>query len=155
MRYSFTNNSIERLTTMVNDNNIAGLQNPTGKDVLYSTYENIGKTRSAALSAYVNWNATKNTRIYVNMNGQWQYFSDGKDLSNRGWEHVSVRRHTAVAAKRMAHKPQRVHDDTGHHAAGTRHELYKLRHKHQQVVPEQAAHDICLCQQLPEKIYGV
>ena len=48
MRYSFTNNSIERLTTMVNDNSIAGLQNPTGKDVLYSTYENIGKTRSAA-----------------------------------------------------------------------------------------------------------
>lgn len=85
MRYSFTNNSIERLTTMVNDNSIAGLQNPTGKDVLYSTYENIGKTRSAALSAYVNWNATKSTRIYANMNGQWQYFSDGKDLSNRGW----------------------------------------------------------------------
>lgn len=85
MRYSFTNNSIERLTTMVNDNSIAGLQNPTGKDVLYSTYENIGKTRSAALSAYVNWSATKSTRIYANMNGQWQYFSDGKDLSNRGW----------------------------------------------------------------------
>ena len=85
MRYSFTNNSIERLTTMVNDNSIAGLQNPTGKDVLYSTYENIGKTRSAALSAYVNWNATNSTRIYANMNGQWQYFSDGKDLSNRGW----------------------------------------------------------------------
>lgn len=85
MRYSFTNNSIERLTTMVNDNSIAGLQNPTGKDVLYSTYENIGKTRSAALSAYVNWNATKSTRIYANMNGQWQYFSDGKDLSNKGW----------------------------------------------------------------------
>lgn len=85
MRYSFTNNSIERLTTMVNDNSIAGLQNPTGKDVLYSTYENIGKTRSAALSAYVNWNATKSTRIYANMNGRWQYLSDGKDLSNRGW----------------------------------------------------------------------
>lgn len=85
MRYSFTNNSIERLTTMVNDNSIAGLQNPTGKDVLYSTYENIGKTRSAALNAYVNWNATNSTRIYANMNGQWQYFSDGKDLSNRGW----------------------------------------------------------------------
>lgn len=37
------------------------------------------------MSAYVNWNATKSTRIYANMNGQWQYFSDGKDLSNRGW----------------------------------------------------------------------
>lgn len=85
MRYSFTNNSIERLTTMINDTNIPGLQNPTGKDVLYSTYENIGKTRSASMSAYVNWNATNSTRIYANMNGQWQYFSDGKDLSNRGW----------------------------------------------------------------------
>ena len=85
MRYSFTNNSIERLTTMVNDNSIAGLKEPTGKDVLYSTYENIGKTRSAAMSAYINWNATNSTRIYANMNGQWQYLSDGKDISNRGW----------------------------------------------------------------------
>lgn len=57
-RYSFTNNSIENVTKLMPDTEIEGLKNPTGKDVLYSTYANIGKTRRASVSAYVNWNAT-------------------------------------------------------------------------------------------------
>ena len=85
MRYSFTNNSIESVSSLVNDNDIAGLQNPTGKSVLYTTYRNIGKTRSANLSAYVNYNPFTTTRIYVNMYGGWKYLSDGGDLSNHGW----------------------------------------------------------------------
>ena len=36
------------------------------RDRLYSTYANIGKTRRASVSAYVNWNATPRTRIYMN-----------------------------------------------------------------------------------------
>lgn len=43
-RYSFTNNSIENVTKLMPDTEIEGLKNPTGKDVLYSTYANIGKT---------------------------------------------------------------------------------------------------------------
>ena len=31
------------------DTEIFGLQNPTGKEVLYSTYQNIGKSRNASL----------------------------------------------------------------------------------------------------------
>ncbi len=85
LRYSFTNNSIESVSSLVNDNDIAGLQNPTGKSVLYTTYRNIGKTRSANLSAYVNYNPFTTTRIYVNMYGGWKYLSDGGDLSNHGW----------------------------------------------------------------------
>lgn len=53
-RYSFTNNSIENVTKLMPDTEIEGLKNPTGKDVLYSTYANIGKTRRASVSAYVN-----------------------------------------------------------------------------------------------------
>ncbi len=45
------------------DTEIFGLQNPTGKEVLYSTYQNIGKSRNASLSGYINWNATSHTRI--------------------------------------------------------------------------------------------
>ena len=69
-RYSFTNNSIENVTKLMPDTEIEGLKNPTGKDVLYSTYANIGKTRRASVSAYVNWNATPRTRIYKNMSDE-------------------------------------------------------------------------------------
>ena len=85
LRYSFTNNSIESVSSLVNGNDIAGLQNPTGKSVLYTTYRNIGKTRSANLSAYVNYNPFTATRIYANLYGGWTYLSDGGDLSNHGW----------------------------------------------------------------------
>ena len=85
LAYSFTNNSIQNVTTLVNDNDIVGLQSPTGKSVLYTTYRNIGKTRSASMSAYANYTPFTSTRIYVNAFGSWQYLSDGNGLSNRGW----------------------------------------------------------------------
>ena len=87
MRYSFTNNSIESITELVSDRTLVekGLQNPTGKDVLYNTYQNIGKTRNAGLSGYVNWNATSNTRVYMNFYGSYAYMEDGRGLKNDGW----------------------------------------------------------------------
>lgn len=84
-RYSFTNNSIEQVTEQVKDTEIAGLQNPTGKEVLYSTYQNIGKSRNASLSGYVNWNATSNTRIYANLYGNYTYMEGVNGLKNDGW----------------------------------------------------------------------
>lgn len=84
-RYAFTNNSIQSLTQYINDTEIPGLQNPTGKDVMYQTYKNIGKTRSLDFSAYINWNITTNTRLYSNLNGGYNYLSDGNGLSNHGW----------------------------------------------------------------------
>ena len=63
LRYSFTNNSIESVSSLVSDNDIADLQNPTGKSVLYTTYRNIGKTRSANLRAYANNNQVTSPRI--------------------------------------------------------------------------------------------
>lgn len=87
MRYSFTNNSIERITELVSDETLAdkGLQNPTGKEVLYSSYQNIGKSKNASLSGYVNWNATSTTRVYMNLYGNYSYMEDGKGLKNDGW----------------------------------------------------------------------
>ena len=52
---------------LVPDTEIEGLKETTGKEVLYSTYQNIGKTKNASLSGYINWNATSNTRIYANI----------------------------------------------------------------------------------------
>lgn len=87
MRYSFTNNSIERITELVSDETLVdkGLQNPTGKEVLYSSYQNIGKSKNASLSGYVNWNATSTTRVYMNLYGNYSYMEDGKGLKNDGW----------------------------------------------------------------------
>lgn len=84
-RYSFTNNSIEQVTEQVKDTEIEGLQNPTGKEVLYSTYQNIGRSRNASLSGYVNWNATSNTRIYANLYGNYTYMEGANGLKNDGW----------------------------------------------------------------------
>ncbi len=86
LRYGFTNNRIENVVRMMPDTQIPGLKNPTGKDVLYTTYENIGRSQGVNLNTYVNWNATKNTRVY--MNGRLSYIDmdDSGTLSNHGWD---------------------------------------------------------------------
>jgi len=82
---SFTNNSIENVVSLVDDRTIVGLQNPTGKNVLYTTYQNIGKKKIGGLSTYVSWNIFKSTRIYSNLYGSYSDFSDGMELRNYGW----------------------------------------------------------------------
>ena len=84
-RYSFTNNSIENVTRLMPDTEIEGLKDPTGKDVLYATYANIGKTRYASVNGYVNWNATSRTRIYMNMSGNYSYLEGSEGMRNDGW----------------------------------------------------------------------
>ena len=85
LRYGFTNNSIENVVRMMSDTQISGLKNPTGKDVLYTTYENIGHRQGANLNTYINWNATKNTRVYFNGQISYTDMDDGGTLSNHGW----------------------------------------------------------------------
>ena len=85
IHYSFTNNSIEHVNTLMQDTEIPGLQNPTGKEVLYSTYYNLGKNRTVGLNGYVNWNATSNTRLYLNINGSYVYIKGAENLKNDGW----------------------------------------------------------------------
>ena len=86
LRYSFNNNGIENVTSLINDKEIDGLQNPTEKEVLYATYQNIGKSSSAGLNAYVNWNASPKTRVYLNMNADYAHLkSPAQNLENRGW----------------------------------------------------------------------
>lgn len=86
LRYGFTNNSIESVVRMMPDTQIAGLKNPTGKDVLYTTYENIGRRQAVSLNTYINWNATKNTRVYFNGRLSYSDMDNGADLSNHGWD---------------------------------------------------------------------
>lgn len=85
LRYSFTNNSIEQITSMMRDTDIPGVSSPTGKEVLYTTYENIGKNRNVSLSGYVNWNATSKTRVYMNLYGNYVYMKGADGLKNDGW----------------------------------------------------------------------
>lgn len=85
LRYSFTNNSVEQVSTMIQDDKIPGLSNPTGKEVLYSTYENIGKSKNTSLNGYINWNMTSSTRIYSNFYGNYTYMKGANGLKNDGW----------------------------------------------------------------------
>lgn len=86
LRYSFNNSGIERVTSLMDDREIEGLKQPTGKDVLYSTYANIGRSSNAGLSAYFNWNATPKTRIYANASVEYMRLkSPAQGLENSGW----------------------------------------------------------------------
>lgn len=83
--YRFVNNSIESVDRLVNDRNIEGLPNPTGKDVIYSSYANIGHIQYAGLMAYANWTPINNTRITLNGSVGYSHMSDGQSLRNHGW----------------------------------------------------------------------
>jgi hypothetical protein len=80
LSHSFNNNGIERVAELKRDKG-------TDKEYLYSTYENIGKSRHTALSGYVNWNASPNTRVYINLYGRYNdWRSPARNLRNSGWE---------------------------------------------------------------------
>lgn len=83
--YRFVNNSIESVDRLVNDRNIEGLPNPTSKDVIYSSYANIGHIQYAGLMAYANWTPITNTRITLNGSVGYSHMSDGQSLRNHGW----------------------------------------------------------------------
>ena len=83
--YRFVNYSIESVDRLVNDRDIAGLPNPTGKDVIYSSYANIGHIQYAGLMAYANWTPITNTRITLNGSVGYSHMSDGQSLRNHGW----------------------------------------------------------------------
>lgn len=83
--YRFVNNSIESVDRLVNDRDIEGLPNPTGKDVIYSSYANIGHIQYAGLMAYANWTPINNTRITLNGSVGYSHMSDGQSLRNHGW----------------------------------------------------------------------
>lgn len=83
--YRFVNNSIESVDRLVNDRDIEGLPNPTGKDVIYSSYANIGHIQYAGLMAYANWTPITNTRITLNGSVGYSHMSDVQSLRNHGW----------------------------------------------------------------------
>ena len=78
MSYRFINNSIEQYTFMQKDE--------SGNSVQYTTFNNIGKYKSWALSAYINWSMTKTTRFNANLGGRYSdYKSEQMNLANSGW----------------------------------------------------------------------
>lgn len=83
--YSFTNNSIESVSLMMKDTEIEGVLKPTGQQVMYETYRNIGSNRHFDFTGFINWNIFKNTRLFGNVWGAWVRISDGQSLSNHGW----------------------------------------------------------------------
>ena len=83
--HRFTNNSVEQIVQLVNDNDIKGVKNPTGKLVNYTTYKNVGKTQMTYLSGYFSWNFLKNTKLYCNFWVDYSDYNDRQSLHNYGW----------------------------------------------------------------------
>lgn len=89
LRHSFNNNGIENVSRLITDEGGedfgGGHVAPQG--ALYSTYGNVGKSRTTGLSFYVNWNASPKTRIYVNGRGNYSDLkSPSQGLHNYGWD---------------------------------------------------------------------
>ena len=90
LRHSFNNNGIERVSRLITDENGEIFDGDPGhlapEGALYSTYDNIGKNRDTGLALYLNWNASPNTRIYVNGRGSYRDLkSEAQGLHNYGW----------------------------------------------------------------------
>ena len=86
---NMTRNSIQSVQRLVKDTDIKGFADPVGKDVLYTTYYNMGVNKGVGFSGYVNWSPLKNTRLTANLWGGYNHYSDGQALKNHGWT-VSV-----------------------------------------------------------------
>lgn len=90
VRHSFNNNGIENVSRLIGkDGEYFGPDKtqfaPEG--ALYSTYENIGKSRNTNLSLYLNWNASPKTRIFINGRGGYSDLkSPAQKLHNYGWQ---------------------------------------------------------------------
>lgn len=90
LRHSFNNNSIENVSRLITEQGGEIFDNdpehlaPEG--ALYSTYDNIGKSRNTGMSMYLNWNASSKTRIYINARGNYSDMkSEAQGLHNYGW----------------------------------------------------------------------
>ena len=90
LRHSFNNSGIESVSRLIGkDGEYFGPDKthfaPEG--ALYTTYENIGKSRNTNLSLYLNWNASPKTRIYINGRGSYSDLrSPSQNLHNSGWQ---------------------------------------------------------------------
>lgn len=69
-RYSFTNNSIDQYQFIDADG------------VLNTTYGNIGNNQLAGVTAFVNWNASPQTRVYMNGDIRYEKYSSKKGGTN-------------------------------------------------------------------------
>lgn len=88
LSYSFNNNGIESFSKLINEGDAVPQLGITHADhqFLFTTYENIGKSKSVGLNSYVNWNASPKTRIYLNASVEYvDLRSPSQNLHKTGW----------------------------------------------------------------------
>lgn len=87
VRHSFNNSGIENVSRLIGEGGEYFGKHFAPAGALYSTYENIGKSRNTDMSLYVNWNASPKTRIYINGRGGYSDLkSPVQNLHNSGWQ---------------------------------------------------------------------
>ena len=86
--HSFSNDGIESVSRLIGDK---GETFDDGKHyasagALYTTYQNIGKSRDTGLNLFASWNPIKDLRIYTNARGDYRHVSsEAINLVNYGW----------------------------------------------------------------------
>lgn len=90
VRHSFNNSGIENVSRLIGEGGEyfgPDREHFAPEGALYSTYENIGKSRNTNMSLYLNWNASPKTRIYINGRGGYSDLkSPAQNLHNYGWQ---------------------------------------------------------------------
>ncbi|ADV42440.1 outer membrane beta-barrel family protein [Bacteroides helcogenes] len=89
LRHSFNNSGIESVSRLIGEGgeDFDNGKHHASEGALYSTYQNIGKSRRTDMNLYLNWNASSKTRLYVNGSGGYSDLrSPVQNLHNFGWQ---------------------------------------------------------------------
>ena len=88
LSHSFNNDGIENVSRLIGDNGeyFDGGKHYAAQGALYTTYQNIGKSRRTRLNVFANWSPIKDFRIYTNIHGGYKHISsEVLGLVNHGW----------------------------------------------------------------------
>ncbi|MCH4155806.1 MAG: outer membrane beta-barrel family protein [Muribaculaceae bacterium] len=86
--HNFSNNGIESVSRLIGDGGewFDGNLHFAPAGALYTTYANIGHSRSSGLGIYGSWTPIKDLQFFINGNANYVYMSDpARSLKNYGW----------------------------------------------------------------------
>jgi outer membrane receptor protein involved in Fe transport len=87
--HKFTNNGIESISRLIGESGewFDGNKHFASAGSLYSTYQNIGKSRNTELNLYCSWNPVTTFQFWMNGEGGYTHLeSPAQNLKNYGWQ---------------------------------------------------------------------
>lgn len=88
LSHAFNNNGIEKVSRLIGDGGewFDDNKHYASAGALYTTYQNIGRSRQTSLSGFFSWNPTTKFQIFANFGGNYVHLtSPAQGLKNYGW----------------------------------------------------------------------